>query len=80
MESEIFNLIIGGGGGLALTGLLFYLHNQAQAERRAAQDRYMTHLESENAELRAALDDEDEKPTRPLPSRDRIARISTVKS
>lgn len=80
MEGQIFELLIGGGGGIALTALLFYLFQSTRAEARAAQDRYMTHLEHENAELRAALDDEDEKPTRPLPSRDRIARIAAAKS
>jgi len=80
MEGEILKLIISGGSGVALTALLFWLYSSTRAEARAAQERYLAHLEHENLELRMALDDEDEKPTRPLPSRDRITRIAAVKS
>jgi hypothetical protein len=79
MEGEILKLIVSGGSGVALTALLFWLYSTTRAEARAAQERYMAHLEHENLELRIALDDEDEKPTRPLPSADRVRQIAMAK-
>lgn len=72
MEGQIFDLLVGGGGSLAVAALLFWLYTKERARSEAVTDRYIAHLESEAADD----DSEDEKPTRPLPPRDRIARIT----
>lgn len=76
MEGQILELLLGGGSSFAVGALLFWLYTKERARSEAVTDRYIAHLELEAAED----DSEDEKVTRPLPSRERIARISAVKS
>ena len=74
MEGQIFDLLLGGGGSFAIGALLFWLYTKERQRSEAVTDRYIAHLELEAAE------DEDEKPTRPMPSASRIARITAAKS
>lgn len=72
MEQQIFEAILGGGGGIALAGLLFYLYRNAQLRAESMTERYIAFLEAE------AADDDDltERPTRPVVPRGRGERLA----
>lgn len=64
METQILDMLIGGGGLGVVAALLFWLYSRERARADALTDRYIAHLEQDEVERELA--DEMERPTRPV--------------